>query len=289
MDNIEILGIKLHPVTHEEALLKLKEFSVKEGSYLVCTPNVEFVVKAQKDSEFYDILNNYSALNLVDGVGLLWASRFLAYKSPTKPVFHEIITTIQWILSLSLLPLILKYTEGPIPEKISGSDFILSVCRFAADNKLKVFLLGGAPTVAERTALHLQTDIFNLRIAGVHSGTPKETRQIIDVIKKSKADILLVAFGAPKQEKWLRQNLEKTGCKIGIGLGGSFDFIAGVRKRAPLWVRRAGFEWLYRLIQEPKRFYRQLALPKFALTVLVAKLTHRPIFKINHPEKRGAI
>jgi N-acetylglucosaminyldiphosphoundecaprenol N-acetyl-beta-D-mannosaminyltransferase len=183
-------------------------------------------------------------------------------------------TIIEWIITILLIPLFPKYFTYPIKKRISGADFIWDLAKFSAERRLKVFLLGGAPTIAERTALQLQSKIPDLRIAGVNSKDPKDTAEIVSQINKSKADILLVAFGAPKQEFWLSENLNKTDCKIGIGVGGSFDFIAGVKKRAPAWMQKSGLEWLYRLISQPSRILRQMALPKFLYLVLKDKLSN---------------
>jgi N-acetylglucosaminyldiphosphoundecaprenol N-acetyl-beta-D-mannosaminyltransferase len=112
-------------------------------------------------------------------------------------------------------------------------------------------------------------------VAGVHSGPSDEVGDIVSSIKKSRADVVYVAYGAPKQEKWLAANLSNTGCKIGIGVGGTFDFIAGIKPRAPIWIQKLGFEWLYRLAIEPKRIIRQMAIPNFIIKVFLVKLRER--------------
>lgn len=271
-NKINILGVSVDALTLDEAIKCLLAFSNGKKPAIICTPNTEMVVKANYDSDFKDILNSRSALNLADGFGLLWAAKFNSFPRPANKIAASIVIVLEWFFSILLIPLIPNFYKNPIPEKISGSDFIHEICRFAASNKLKLFLLGGGPTIAERTALQLQTENPDLRVAGVYSGNSDNNEEIINAITKSRADILLVAFGAPKQEKWLAENLKKTNCKIGVGLGGTFDFIAGVKKRAPVWMQKSGLEWLHRLTSEPKRIGRQLALPKFMLLILKNKL-----------------
>lgn len=268
-NRVKILGVAIDPLTKEEAVNRLSNFLLMSKPSIITTPNTEFIIKAQTDSEFRDLLNK-SDLNICDSFGLLWAARFQTKRYP-KNFFKYPLCFIYWLISIVMIPIFPKYYKQPIPERISGSDFIWDISRFAAENKLRIFLLGGAPTVAERTALKLQTEINDLRVCGVHSGDISETDQMIEAINKAKADIVLVCFGAPKQEVWLHQNLKKTSAKFGAGLGGSFDFIAGVKKRAPKWMQRSGLEWLYRLILEPKRVIRMLAIPKLMMLMFISK------------------
>lgn len=272
MPKIRILDIEIDNLKFNQITERLDDFVLRKKPVLICTPNTEFIVAAQEDSYFKEILNKTSNLNLPDGFGLLWAAKFDTFPTMNIVFVREIIIIIEWILSILLIPLVPSFFKNPLKERITGADFTRKIAKFAADNSLRIFLLGGASTVAERTALQLQTEIPDLRISGVHSGKAEESSQIIEAINKSRADILLVAFGAPKQEKWLAENLDKTKCKIGIGVGGSFDFIAGVKKRAPMWMQKSGLEWLYRLVQEPNRIKRQMALPKFLWLVLISKL-----------------
>ncbi|MFA4996276.1 MAG: WecB/TagA/CpsF family glycosyltransferase [Patescibacteria group bacterium] len=272
MSKIKILDIKIDNFKSDQVTEKLDTFILQKKPVLICTPNTEFIVSAQEDGYFKEILNDTSSLNLPDGFGLLWAARFNTLPTPEISFIREATIIIEWILSILLIPLLPSFFKNPLEERVTGADFTRKIAKFAANNKLRMFLLGGAPTVAERTALQLQTEIPGLKISGVYSGKAEETNQMLEAINKSRTDILLVAFGAPKQEKWLAENLNKTKCKIGIGVGGSFDFIAGVKKRAPKWMQKSGLEWLYRLIKEPIRIKRQMALPKFLWLILINRL-----------------
>jgi N-acetylglucosaminyldiphosphoundecaprenol N-acetyl-beta-D-mannosaminyltransferase len=268
----QILNIKIDDITYREAKARLGELMSQKNQSLITTPNAEFIVAAQKDENFKRILNRESELNLPDGYGVLWAAKFLSIKLPKKIILRIPIAVLLWLFSLLLLPVFVKVKKAPLKERISGSDFIWEIAKFAVKNNHKLFLLGGAPTVAERTALKLQTDVYGLRIGGVHSGKAEDFAEIQKTINKSRSDILMVAFGAPKQEKWLSQHMKKTCCKIGIGLGGTFDYVAGTQQRAPKWMQNLGLEWLHRLIQEPTRIKRQLSIPKLAWLVLLEKL-----------------
>lgn len=267
-----LLGVKIDDVTTKSARIRLAELFDKKSKSIIATPNAEFVVAAQKDEDFKKILNEETSLNLPDGYGILWAAKFLSIPMPKNKIIKAPIAFITWIITLIFLPIFVRTKKHPLEEKVSGSDFIWDIANFARDNKHKIFLLGGAATVAERTALKLQTDIYNLRISGVHSGRAEDFQNIVEAINKSHSDILIVAFGAPKQEKWLSLHLKKTCCKIGIGLGGTFDYIAGTQQRAPRWMINLGLEWLHRLIQDPSRIKRQAAVPKLAWLTLVEKI-----------------
>ena len=269
----DLLGVKLDNISLIEAEEKLVSLVESGQKSIITTPNTEFIIRAQVDEEFRNILNKQSRLNLPDSYGVLWAARFLTLPVPKNKYLKIINIPIVWFLSLIFLPIIPKIYHNPLQEKISGSDFIWSIAKVAAKNKYRIFLFGGAVTVAERAALKLQTDVHDLRIAGVYHGdltTP--TDEIIEAINHSRADIILVCLGSPLQERWLAENLAKTCCNVGVGLGGTFDFIAKIVPRAPLWMRRSGLEWLYRLFIEPRRLRRQLALPKLAWLVLKNKL-----------------
>lgn len=272
---VDILGIKIDIATKEEIINRLDILMKQKSKSMIATVNSEFVVRAQNDKDFAKILNDESKINIADGAGILWSARFLTLNKITVGWLNCLFLPLSWFFSLVTIVLYPKYILDPIPEKISGSDFIWDIARFAANNKYKIFLAGGAPTVAERTALQLQTSIPDLRVAGVHSGSSEDVKDILATVNRSHADILLVAYGAPKQEKWLRQNLKKTCCKLGIGLGGTFDFIAGTRMRSPKIIQKVGLEWLFRLIQEPKRFKRQLAIPRLIWLTLKKRLSNQ--------------
>lgn len=263
---VKIIDIPINALSKQEAILRIKELIDSGKKSQICTVNSEFLNQAFNDNQFKDLLKK-SSLNLADGFGVLWSAKFLQFKKT-----NSIQLVLAWLISIIRIPLTPNYFTSPIPERISGSDFVWDIAKFAADNQIKMFLLGGDPTIAERAALQMQTKIPGLRISGVHSGDPAQTPEIIESINKSKAAILLVAYGSPKQEYWINENLKKTNSKIALGVGGTFDFIAGVKKRAPLWMQKSGLEWVYRLIKEPKRIVRQLSIPVLMIQILIYKL-----------------
>lgn len=240
---VRILGVRVDDVTYEEMLARLDEFVASGEPHQVATINPEFVMAARHDSEFRAILNS-AALCLPDGVGLLWAGRILGC---------------------------------PLRQRVTGSDGVWRIAELAARRGYRLFLLGAAPGVAEKAARCLCERYPQLIVAGTYAGSPavEEEKAIVERVRAARADILLVAYGHPRQEKWLARNLAHSGAGVGMGVGGALDFIAGVAIRAPLWMRRLGLEWLYRLWREPWRWRRMLALPQFAVLVLWERLTSK--------------
>ncbi len=270
---IDILGIPVDSFTKEQARRYLQQKISSGTSMQINTINVEFLHRAISDQAVAEMIRS-SSLNFADGVGVLWAAKFLTLDFPKNYFWRHIVGFLKLLLSLTTIIIYPGYIRKPIPERIPGSDFIYDLSKFAVRNNLKVFLLGGDPSVPEQAALKLQTDVLDLRVAGTYEGSPKieDEEKIISIVKKSEADILFVAYGVPAEELWLERNLGKTGAKIGIGVGGTFDFLAGRKKRAPKIVRLIGLEWLWRLILEPRRYRRQLALPKLVWQVFKYKI-----------------
>jgi len=269
MSAIKVLDVKISTENENEILSIISGYLEKSKPRIIVTPNTEIIVSAQSNDQLKEILNKKSAINLPDGVGLLWAANFQQLNLPDTPFWAYLKLVTFWGWSILTIPFLSRSKK--IFSRISGSDFVLSLADLAKNKKYRLFLLGGGITVAERAALKLQTDIPDLRVVGVSSKNPEDADEVVEMIKKSRADILLVAYGSPKQEIWLSRYLGKTGCKIGIGVGGTFDFLAEIRPRAPKWVRSFGLEWLHRLINEPKRIFRQMAIPKFMWLNLVEK------------------
>lgn len=238
VESLYILGVRVDDVTYEEMLEAIDRFIAQGGHHQLVTVNPEFVVTAQDDEEFRRVLNG-AALCLPDGVGLLWAARLLG---------------------------------RPLRERVTGSDGIYRIAEHAARRGYHLFLLGAAPGVAKQAAAVLTARYPGLVISGTHAGspTPEEEEEICARVQAARPDILLVAYGHPQQDKWIARNQARCGVPVAIGVGGAFDFVAGVVPRAPRWMRRWGLEWLYRLLRQPWRWRRQLALPRFVFLVLRA-------------------
>lgn len=270
---IKILNIPIDCFSKKETLEYINEKITKGKPLLITTVNSEFMQSAFENYNVSNLLEK-TALNLADGVGILWAAKFLSLKLPNNKMARYIVGFVKFIFSLLSIIIYPKYIKKPIPERISGSDFIWDIAYLAKKNSLKLYLLGGGPTVAEQAALKLQTEIYGLKISGTFEGTPnpEDENKILASIKKASPDILLVAYGVPNEELWLERNLSKSGAKIGIGVGGTFDFLAGRKMRSPKFLQIIGLEWLWRLILEPRRFRRQTALPKFIWRVFQSKI-----------------
>lgn len=241
-ESVKILGVKIHNATLQEALREALKIADGHTQNYLTTPNPEILLEAQKNSKFKKILN-HSALNIPDGIGLLWAANYQSRLQNKTPLGK--ITT--WLYTLMLSAFIRP--TFPLPERVTGTDLMREILKNAPKHKLKIFLLGGKKGIAEK--------VKNSAIVGTSAASKKETSKTIQQINKSKANVLFVAFGAPHQEIWIRENLKslKT-IKLAIGVGGAFDFLSGKRKRAPKLLQSLGLEWLYRLWQEPSRFKR---------------------------------
>ncbi len=234
-----ILGVGINSITHQEVLeFLLKGLKSETKKLFVVTPNSEILVRAHHNTKFKQILNDAS-LALPDGTGVILAGKILGKK---------------------------------FKEKVAGVDIMENLCQMAADYGFTVGFLGGGAKIAERASECLKKKYSKLKVIFTKSGGKinenGEPGGGNDLDKIPPVDILLVAFGAPKQEVWISEHFDRLPVKIVIGVGGAFDYFSGRVLRAPKWVQKAGFEWLFRLILEPWRFKRQLVLFEFIFLVL---------------------
>lgn len=235
--SLQILGCRLDQIDSGEAAERILALARDGRGTQVVTLGTEMVVYAQRHSRFRSIVND-CALSLCDTVGLL---------------------------------LVAKHRGAALRERVTGIELVERCCAGAAQQGVPVYFLGGAEGVAAAAAERLLTKFPHLRIAGVRSGyfSDDESAAIAAAIAASGAKLLFAGMGSPRQEYWLAERLPQTGCGAGIGVGGSFDVIAGRIARAPRLIRSLGLEWLYRLIKEPRRWRRQLALPRFVWLVVL--------------------
>jgi len=239
-DSVSILGLPVHAITYDGLLSQIGRWvAAKDGAHHICTINPEFMMVAQTDSIFKAVLLR-SDLNVADGVGLLWAAKRLGH---------------------------------PLPGRVTGSDGVPMIAERAAQTGWRLFFLGAADGIAQAAADVLTARYPSLQMAGVYSGSPRPEDEdaLVARVNDSGADILFVAYGAPVQDKWIARNLPRLNVALAMGVGGSFDFIAGIVPRAPNWMQRAGLEWLYRLIRQPWRAKRMMRLPRFVWAVLRQK------------------
>ena len=233
--SVTILGCRLDPIDAHEAADRIMTFANQRRGAQVVTLGTEMVVYAQRDARYRCVVNA-CGLSLCDTVGLLAVARARG---------------------------------ASLKQRVTGVELVEHLCERAAQEGLSVFLFGGAPGVAEKAAHVLEQKYKGLRIAGTRNGyfSESDSPAIAQQIRDSGAHIAFVGLGFPKQEFWLADHLRATGCGAGIGVGGSFDVLSGKVERAPEGWRRAHLEWLYRLLKEPHRWRRQLALPHFVLLI----------------------
>ncbi|HPU95094.1 MAG TPA: WecB/TagA/CpsF family glycosyltransferase [Candidatus Gracilibacteria bacterium] len=260
--SINILGVNFDVITSIEAVSRVDNwlstysgfFNFKK-QYLIVTPNPEIVLIANKNPEFMEILNS-ADMSIPDGIGILWASKF---KRITEEENNKWKRLSKLFVSLGFTAISKKYAATEFPERVTGVDLMDKICAMAAERNHSIFLLGAEEGVAEKTAVKLIQKYPKLKIAGVYAGTPNEEdeAEIVELINSTKPGILFVAYGAPKQEFWITRNMRKLeSVRVGMGVGGSFDFISGTIPRAPMKLRKAGLEWLYRLYKQPSRVKR---------------------------------
>lgn len=266
----KILKIRLDKTTLEKATKKAIEFAESETQHQISTPNAEILLQAQSNNKFLKALNQ-SHLNIPDGISLLWASKYLKISKES----YNGLKIFQWIYSLLSIAIYPKFIKTELEERVTGVDLMRSIAKSASTKRhLRIFLLGGNQGIAEITRDNLEKEYPGINIVGTHSGSPDENKSSTELIKKSNANILFVAYGAPHQELWIARNLKNMPkVKVAMGVGGSFNFIAKAKKRAPKVMQKLGLEWVYRLIQEPSRIKRIFnATIKFPVTVLKRSL-----------------
>lgn len=234
---VEVLGVRVHAVTMTQTLDWVEGVVARRAAAQLCTANPEFIMTAQRNSEFRAVLNA-AELVIPDGVGLVWAMRWLGQ---------------------------------PAPERVAGSDLIGRIAERAAAHRWRLFFLGAAEGVAERAAAVLQARYPGWVLAGAYAGSPRpeDEEAIVTRIQAGRPDIVFVAYGAPAQDLWVARQRGRLGVPLALGVGGSFDFLAGVTQRAPAWVQRLGLEWVHRLWRQPWRARRIFtATVEFPLAVL---------------------
>lgn len=249
MSRIKFLNTEIDNVTMSEAIEKIDNLiRIKKSSYVV-TPNVDHIVKLEKDEEFKEVYRN-ADLILADGMPLIWIS---------------------------------KLKSMPIKEKVSGSDLFPKVCELAAEKGHKIFLLGAAEGVAAKAAENLKKKYTGLNIVGTYSpsyGFEKkedEIEKIIKIINEVKPDILAVGLGAPKQEKFIYKYNNRLNVPVSLAIGASIDFEAGNIERAPIFMQKCGLEWFYRLCKEPKRMFKRYLVDDLKIFKIALKYKNSTI------------
>lgn len=235
-DEINMFNVRLHPLSMDEALDRAESFIREGGPHMIVTSDTSAVVRAQEDEELRTIINE-ADLATMDGQGVVLCARLL---------------------------------NVPVSCRVPGVDMMERLCETAAELGQPVALLGAAPGVAEEAAAELERRYPGLEVVYTHHGyfAPEEEPEIVADIRDAGPAVLFVAMGIPKQEKWIKRHMDELQVPVCMGVGGSFDVLAGRVQRAPEWMQRAGLEWLYRTAIEPRRLPRLAALPRLFMMTL---------------------
>ncbi len=225
--SIAILGVPFDNVTKAEAADLVHQMVASRRPHYLVTANVDFLVQAQTDVELRRILFD-AHLVLCDGTPLVWASRLLG---------------------------------NPLPERVAGADLAPLLIRIASEKNFRLFFLGGTPESTAQALANIKAQYPQLALAGYSPPFNKllemDHEEIKRRITEADPDLLFVSFGCPKQEKWIAMHYQSLGVPVAAGVGGTIDFLAGHLKRAPVWMQRTGTEWLFRMLQEPRRLFRR--------------------------------
>lgn len=247
MESMKILDIRVDRVDRAQALQQCVNGMQEQAPFIVVTPNSEIVVRATEDSRLKELIEKAN-LVVPDGIGLVIGS---------------------------------KIVKKPLVERVTGIDLMGALLNYANQNGKSVYLLGGKPGISEKAGKNISAQYPNLKLLGTHHGYfagmhtgqkhHAEEKAIVEEIASSKPDMLFVALGAPSQEYFIDTYKSVLNAKLLMGVGGSLDVISGEVKRAPEFYQKAGLEWLYRLMKEPTRIGRMMALPKFMIQVIFSK------------------
>ncbi|MEI7884600.1 MAG: WecB/TagA/CpsF family glycosyltransferase [Clostridia bacterium] len=241
MKRYKVLQAQIDSYNMKQTLEKIEEFIAEKSPHHVITLNAEIIYNAQSDAK---LLKNIQQADLItpDGAGVVWA---------IKKLYHQDI------------------------ERVTGIDLLQHIFPQAAAKGWKLYFYGGAPGIAEQAAIKIKALYPNIQIVGIDNGYIQNDGQeeLQQRIKAAAPDIIAVALGAPKQEYWIRENLDLLDIPVMIGVGGSFDVLSGTVNRAPEIYQKLKVEWLYRLLKEPKRYKRMLVLPKFMKLVRIENKT----------------
>ena len=242
---IDLLGLRVDDVTVDETRRRLIAFLEEERPHHVVTADASAWVIAGRDPDYLRIVQS-ADLVTPDGAGLVWAAGFLGV---------------------------------PLRERVSGVDLVEWLSKESAARGFSLFFFGAAPGVAEEAATRLAERYPGMRLAGAHHGflqTPEEEARLLETIRSARPDVLLIAMGIPRQEKWIARHKDALGARLSMGVGGSFDVFSGRVNRAPLWMQKRGLEWLYRLLQDPRKYSKVANLPIFLANVLLRRRLPSP-------------
>jgi N-acetylglucosaminyldiphosphoundecaprenol N-acetyl-beta-D-mannosaminyltransferase len=226
---VNILGVQISSISNDDLLAAFTQHILHKQKKQVCITPVNSVMAAIKNEQVKNIYNNADYV-LCDGVPLKWAASFL---------------------------------NTPIIERITGIDLLPNLVTLCAKNDFSIFLLGASPGVGDKLKDIILNKFPQAKVVGVYVPpfmavfTDEQNDKMISAVNAASPDVLLVSLTAPKQDIWIAENKHALNATLMVGIGGAFEVMAGLAKRAPVWVQKAGLEWLYRFMQEPKRLFRR--------------------------------
>lgn len=237
--SVKIFGVRVDCVDMDGAFNKFLALLNRERTSVIYTPNTEMIMMAENDREFKEVMNS-ADLVIPDGIGLIYASK---------------------IHSLGLT------------DRVPGIELMDRILKYCHTTRRSIYLFGGKPGTADLAGQKILEKYPNIVIKGIENGyfDQSDENRIINSINEAKPDVLFVALGAPKQEKWIAKNRRTLNANVAMGVGGSLDVYAGNVKRAPVFFQKLGIEWMHRLLKEPSRIGRMMALPKFMIKVITTR------------------
>ena len=236
---VVIADIAVANLTEDETVAAIDELISQGGSHYAAVVNAAKIVAANRDERLKQILLD-ADLVTADGMSVVWASRILG---------------------------------GPLKQRVTGIDLFERLIEHAAHRGLSVYFVGASEESVRGVVERFTQKYPSLKITGYHNGyfTDSESQSLVESIRLSRADLLFVAMGSPAQEYWIASNIEKAGVRFALGVGGSFDHVSGLARRAPQWMQRIGFEWLYRFLREPRRMWRRYLIGNSVFIWLIAR------------------
>ncbi len=261
--------MRFHSLSRAQAAQAIAQMARSGQKSYVVKPYSEFMPRAARDPRLRDILNG-ADLCLPDGVGILWAAHYLSLPGGSLRALAQ--------LPLSLAALVFNpgAVRSPLRQHMAGVDLTWEMLARLDEARARVFLLGGTEQEVSATRHRIEARLRGLDVVGARHGyfrpTGEENDRIVEAIGAAAPQVLLVAMGFPRQEEWIAANLPLLAVNVAVAEGGSFSFISGATRRAPLWMRRSGLEWLFRLLRQPWRLRRQLAILHFVWLVVRERL-----------------
>ena len=253
-DTIHIGAVRFDAISRGQALEAMAGFVEEGGPHLVSASNVDCVVQCQRDFTYRDIINR-SSLSLADGMGIIYASHLIGC---------------------------------PLPENVCGRLILVDFCKMAAERGYRIFLLGGGPGIAAAAANALIAMFPTLQVAGTFAPpfgfelSSDANEECVQAVRAAAPHALFVAFGAPKQEKWLSQNLPRVGVPLAMGVGYSFDLLAGKFPLPPSWMTSVGLEWAFRLCHDPIRLAKRYLWRDISfIPILLSEMWNRRSTKLS--------